>query len=226
MDPDRVPLREAALRAGVPEEQLRRKILTGELAAAPVDDDRQYLVRLADVGVSVPPPRPCRPKPCRVLRALALGVLLALLVAGCGVSTTSLCENCGASRRTVELVKGVPIARTTRDGHVTPLIRRAYPGPCRHAWVTLWGTGGGFTCRLGKASDRAAAVAVADDLGILDAAAKVDPAGAADLARWVLKGGATTDEVMRWWKELPRFDTPEAFRGWFLARLAKNAPTR
>jgi len=213
MDEELVSLREAARRKGVTEDELRRAILTGELAAEPVADDRQYLVR-----VPAAPKRPARTRRCWFLRAAALGFLLSFLVAGCGVSTTYLCENCGSSRRTVELVRGMPIAWTTRAGEVTPLIADAYPGGCAHAWVFLCGTRSGWCWQKGEAFGRVAAVYEAASRGVLDAARDVDPRGAADLARWLLRGGATAEEIA----DAPRFESAEAFRTWFLARLARG----
>ena len=60
----RVSLRDAARLSGIPEEAIRRKILTGEIASVPVDDDRQYFVRLEDLGVATPPECGPRPKSC------------------------------------------------------------------------------------------------------------------------------------------------------------------
>jgi hypothetical protein len=49
MDTGYASIREAARRANVTSERLRRAVLEGDLVAIPVADDRQYLVRLADV---------------------------------------------------------------------------------------------------------------------------------------------------------------------------------
>jgi len=87
-------LREAARRSGIPEEQLRRRILTGELAAEPVDDDRQYLVRLEDLGIAAAPAAGPRPVSGAPLFYLKIAFALFLLAMTGAIVTTACPPRC------------------------------------------------------------------------------------------------------------------------------------
>jgi hypothetical protein len=114
------PLREAARDLGLSEEAVRRKILLGEIAAAPVDDDRQYLV---DV------PAPATRRPCCGRLRVVLWSLAAWAVLGAAMTlgTARSAETCGVcgSIRVTERLWGVPMNQETI--HVAGL-------DCRHDW--------------------------------------------------------------------------------------------
>ena len=164
-----VSLRDAARRTGIPEEQLRRKILLGELPAEPVDDDRQYLVSLRDLGIAPPSPAaPSRAGSSFFYLKIAFALFL-LAVTGAVVTT-------------------------------------AMPGRSMR-----------FACCPGSPT-------IAQELqrrGILEAAHKVDPEGAAELLRWSL-GRAATMKVLL---DKASFATKEEFRAWFDA-LRRQAAAR
>ncbi len=163
-----VSLRDAARRTGIPEEQLRRRILTGELAAQTVDDDRQYLVSLEDLGLESPPAP--RPRSCSPFFFLKLAFALFLL----------------AVTAAIVMPRMVPRA---------PGISCCVGGPT-----------------LAQELQR---------LGIVEAAGKVDPDGAAELVRWAI---GRTRPVKGLW-EKASFATKEEFRAWFDA-LRRYVPDR
>ena len=205
------PLREAARRAGMTEEEVRRKILLGEIAAVPVDDDRQYLVRLEDVGIASPRPAAQR-RSCgsffflKIAFALFLLTFIAALVttAMSRKGTYSLCLNCAAVRHDARTCCGL------EGDSLTEAIRYAEPGTCRHEWVSLFPRTGRSLRFLAEEMDR---------LGIVEAARKVDPKGAAELVRWCLG----RDWVS--FAEQSAFKTREEFRAWF-ADLRARAEAR
>lgn len=137
-------LAEAARRAGMSEEALRREVLLGQVPATPVPDDRHYLVREDHLPGCKPAPGPCRKieatlsAPCRgkILVRGVLGAALVLFLV-CGTSQGSyLCTNCTAIERRVK-VGGLPVFRATSQGRYASLVVRAYPGPCDHAWARM-----------------------------------------------------------------------------------------
>ena len=151
MEPCRCPLREAARRSGIPEERLRRRILEGDLVATPVDDDRQYLVRLADLlppTTAAGPALPRRAFSWRVTIFLIVAFLL-LLFASCGTFTMHFyCANCGLDQKRIETGLGHPsisIFSKTEWTDLSEAIARSYPGPCRHEWIFTNGSGQGIT---------------------------------------------------------------------------------
>ncbi|HLF91897.1 MAG TPA: hypothetical protein VJB14_00400 [Planctomycetota bacterium] len=163
-----VSLKDAARRTGIPEEQLRRRILTGELAAQTVDDDRQYLVKLEDLGIASPPAPPVRSGSPFFFLKVAFGLFLLLVTAA------------------IVMPRMVP----------------------RHP---------GISCCVGGPT-------LAQELhrrGIVEAASKVDPEGAAEMVRWAL---GRARPVKGLW-EKASFATKEEFRAWFDA-LRRYVPDR
>lgn len=165
-----VSLREAARRTGIPEEQLRRRILLGELPAEAVDDDRQYLLSLRDLGIA-PPPAVAAPS-CSSSRFFYVKIAFALfLLAVTGAVVTTAMPS-----------------RSVR-----------------------------FACCPGGPT-------VAQELhrlGIVEAARKVDPEGAAELVRWGMGRTATMKGLL----DRASFATKEEFRAWFDA-LRRQAVVR
>lgn len=164
-----VSLRDASRRTGIPEEQLRRRILTGELAAQTVDDDRQYLVRLEDLGIASPAQAPVA-RSCSPFFFLKIAFALFLLLVTAAI--------------------------------VMPRMVPRHPG---------------ISCCAGQTT-------LAQELhrrGIVEAASRVDPEGAAELVRWAL---GKTRPVKGLW-EKASFATKEEFRAWFDA-LRRYVPDR
>ena len=208
----RVSLRDAARLSGIPEEAIRRKILTGEIASVPVDDDRQYFVRLEDLGVATPPECGPRPKSCSPFFALKIALALFLLTMIAAIVTTtmsgrcvpySLCVNCAMVRHDVGLH-----SYFESDG-LSDVIQDAHPGPCRHHWVGLFPKRGTSLRMLAENLDH---------LGIVEAAKKVDPKGAADLVRWCLGRARQVGDLT----EHAAFKTRDEFRAWFDALRARS----
>src|ERR1041384_3468468 len=139
-------LKDAARRSGLSEETIRRKILTGEIAAIPVDDDRQYLVRLEDLGVPSPPEAgPAKTRAPYVCLRVAFGFFLVTLLAAIvttavgvrygraaqGWSRASCCRKCAVFRQ------GSGCCSAYMSDNLTETISGGDPAPCRHEWVSL-----------------------------------------------------------------------------------------
>jgi hypothetical protein len=164
-----VSLRDAARRTGIPEEQLRRRILLGELPAEAVDDDRQYLVSLQDLGIA--PRTPAVPA-CSGSRFFYLKIAFALL----------LLAMTGAVVTTAMPTRSMRFACCPGGPTVAQELQR---------------------------------------LGIVEAARKVDPEGAAELVRWGMARAGTMKGLF----EKASFATKEEFRAWFGA-LRRQAAER
>ena len=99
-------IRDAARAAGLPEERLRRAILTGALVAQPVADDRQYLIRASELRhfAGLPEPEPAADLPCcgrpsflRMAVALTFIVGAVLLILQLSPrSVPAVCLDCGS----------------------------------------------------------------------------------------------------------------------------------
>ena len=217
---DGYSIREAARAAGMTEEQLRRAILTGELVARPVPDDRQYLIGAAELRrfANLPAPEPAaerracgRPSFWRV--AVAVSVLMGAILVIIQLTprrSPAVCLDCAAVRETAGSrctpCGAVPRSRV-RKTHLTELIEQAYPGECDHEWrrpAEIDST------RCGRPLTT---VAVMDQADIFTRAAEVDPGGAADLVRWALRNPMTLERLQM----LPDtdFENAGAFRAWF-----------
>ena len=137
-----LPIREAARRAGVPEETLRRAVVMGELDAVPVPDDRDYLVQLSHVipresGVAIRDPK-LLPRPLAWCLFI-MWVSGVLVLGSCFVITRQYaCVNCNAEQRAMEFFV-IPFSSQTKPGYLTAEIQRFYPEPCDHEWVFLTG---------------------------------------------------------------------------------------
>jgi hypothetical protein len=201
-------LREAARRSGISEEAIRRKILTGEIAALPVDDDRQYLVRLEDLGVAPPATAPERTATRAPILCLKLAFALFLVtMIGAIVTTaigarrggTSLCLNCALVRHDAGLHS------TFESDELTDTLGVA---DCRHQWIRL-------TSQTGR-SLRVLAEEMVHS-GMVEAARRVDPKGAEELVRWCLGREWAS------YAERAAFATRAEFRAWFADLRARAA---
>lgn len=132
----------AARDAGVPEERLRRAILTGDLVARPVDDDRQYLVLEFDVRRFLGRPVPAPQKPARccgnpLVLLLFLTAIILLTVGASAERFTSFyeCGRCDATRveRELEFLSvRFAVCSDTGPGR-SPKVSRT----CDHSWILL-----------------------------------------------------------------------------------------
>ena len=208
-------LKDAARRAGIPADEVRRKILTGEIAALPVDDDRQYLVRLEDLGIKTDAPaegRPATRAPYLCLR-LAFGLFLLTLLAA--IVTTAVGTRCCRlpdDRGRDALCLSCGIVRHDAGRHASyeadSLTDALGLSECSHQWVSLYNRAGRSVRVLAEEMNR---------LGIVEAARKVDPRGAAELVRWCLgrEWGAYLEKAS--------FTTREEFGAWFADLRARAA---
>lgn len=121
-----IPYREAARLKGVSEESLRRQILLGEIAATPVDDDRQYVLDLD--------PQKCR-CPLRKWTWIATAFLLFLGFFGTWTGT-SACGRC-ASRLDRVAVLGIPAGTHRSPTRLTGWIAEEGGASCDHAWGSV-----------------------------------------------------------------------------------------
>ncbi len=140
-------LREAARLAGVPEENLRRSVLLGEIVATPVADDRQYLVAASELSryrgkkstSSTPEPRErffCLAA-FAIVAILSVGPLFICLWIGSFQEVDYFCGNCTRTLHTTRLRKTVLITHRIEAGPFSRLVQRVYPAPCRHEWISF-----------------------------------------------------------------------------------------
>jgi hypothetical protein len=216
-----VPLAEAARKTGIPEEQLRRRILMGELYAQAADDDRQYLLQAKDVE-ALCPPVPAAPVPPPAPRAwptLLVSASLALLLVG-GLAAFSVfslryaCVECAATRKTVKFTDLVTLKERVRPGSATAAVREAFPGPCAHRWMLVEGKCAGFLKVSGRGLERQRNLWALESMGVIEAARKVDPRGAAELIRTSLRGKVAVS-AKEWAERGKGFLSSEDFRCWF-----------
>lgn len=133
---DWIPLADAARLTGRSPGDLRRKILTGEIDARPVDDDRQYLVRPSEVGL-VRRRRACG---AGAGRMLVLGILIvgllgaATLWAGEPVTQAHRCGGCRSLRldRMIS-VRGLDLPLSS---NVVPVLSGRCSSGC--TWRPIW----------------------------------------------------------------------------------------
>jgi hypothetical protein len=198
-----VSLKQAARISGIPEAELRRRILEGTLAARAVDDGRQYLVRLEDLGIAAPPPRR---KSRFVVAGLALLLLLVLLP--CTGTSSAICIRCGR----VEVSESIGLFVVRRQTGETGLARWIGATDCGHRWVR---------------EDRGRR----ELLGRIDLrrAAELDPEGTPEFARWLLRPSldraALRHAVERHYRE--DFQSASDFRAWaaeFHDRVTRGCP--
>jgi hypothetical protein len=202
-----LPYREAARRQGISEEELLRKIVLGEVEATPVDDRRRYLVRVADAPA--PPSSPAR-WGVRIL----LAVLLLLFLAGGTWGGSYFCTRCGRIQDRVKIGFVIPVAWKTSETEFSEIVSKTYRARCGHEWMLRYGSGVTFLCLRGHGDRGWREAESVLDSGMLRAAEKVDPKGAADLLRWVL-GHAGNFNARCEERAKQGFESAADFREWF-----------
>ena len=126
-------------------------------------------------------------------RVRLIGFALLELAVGFGVlssvesSYRACCWKCGMFLMRTTLFD-LPLPHTwTQPAAGVDVISAAYPGPCYHDWMPV--VENRHACGNIDVFGPWQAAATAERLGLLESARAVDPKGAADLARWLLRQG-------------------------------------
>lgn len=143
-------LRDAARLTGLPEKDLRRSILMGELVAEEVADERQYLISssslrplckkefsIAIQSVPTKKERVLSLAAFAVVAILSIGPLLFVLWAGSVQRIDYFCAECTRTLHTVHLGQTVVLSHQIEPGPYSELVDRADPAPCSHEWISF-----------------------------------------------------------------------------------------
>ncbi len=189
-------LREAARLAGVSEEDLRRRILLGELVAEPVADDRHYLVPASGLTPLLKKrPTPVQTGPTRAERVfclsafmllafLSIGPLVICLWIGSFQKVDYFCANCTRVLQISRLGQTAVLSRQIEPGPYSHLIQKVEPAPCRHEWVSF---------RQGR--DRWNRLMALEKNGIFSALPESEEPAEVEFIRWVLHREAPLPEA-------------------------------
>jgi hypothetical protein len=156
---------------------------------------------------------------------IGVAVALAFIFAGCNglAAMDYFCSECATDRREVQLCLPKNRRLVTLYGMETPTVftamkRAVEPGRCPHRWVFASGKGGGFIDAKGAESRRTLLLAL-HNLGVVDSASTVDPAGALELIRWTLRTDVSEELFWTWCRRSDTrpmdFDSEPTFRAWF-----------
>lgn len=156
---------------------------------------------------------------------MGIAVGLVFIFVGCNglAAMDYFCSECATDRREVQLCLPGNRRLLTLCGMETPTVftaikRMVEPGRCPHRWVFASGKGGRFIDAKGAESRRTLLLAL-HNLGVVESAARVDPAGALELIRWTLR--TDVSEELFWQRcrgsdSRPiDFDSEPSFRAWF-----------